>query len=202
MVARTTSLPAWRATQPRGALERHFVVCLRNIDIDQYSGRNKNNSLLWFARMTDEHAPPIFRANKRRKVLRKRPDSDDQDDDHAAPATVNSDRERGQTPMNGFSMEIEEGDDATSRTDLTRVRKPKKHGIAFSSSDRPTFRTQDDNQETALMVAEPQAIQEANNRFARPTGKAIVQDDRHMYVCHPRRVLIEKCRTDSVGRHT
>lgn len=137
--------------------------------------------------MTDEHAAPLFRANKRRKVLRKRPDSDDHDDDHASPATTKDGRERGQTPIDGSSTGIEEDDDATPKMDLSRMRKPKKHGIAFSSSDRPISRLQDENQETSLVVAEPQAIQEANNRFARPTGKAIVQDDKHMYVRHPRR---------------
>lgn len=186
MVARTTSPPRLPGAPPsRGGHWRHFTVCLHDLNINTLTETKKQSSSV-YQKMSDEHAAPLFRANKRRKVLRKRPDSDDQDDEHAVPATINSDRERGQTPINGSSMEFEE-DDATPKIDLSRMRKPKKHGIAFSSSDRPTYRPQDENQETSLVVAEPQALQEANNRFARPTGKAIVQDDKHMYVCHSKR---------------
>ncbi|KAM0718002.1 hypothetical protein Q7P37_006334 [Cladosporium fusiforme] len=127
--------------------------------------------------MTDDTAGPIFRANKRRKVIRKRPDSDDNDND-ATPAPASGSGEQDQSPTNASNTEPREDDGSTQKTDVSRMRKPKRHGIAFSSSDRATSRPQD--HETALVVAEPQSIQEQNSRFARQTGKAIVQDDKHM----------------------
>lgn len=132
--------------------------------------------------MADDPSGPIFRANKRRKVLRRRPDRDDDED--TTPATIMSSREERHSPINEKIAHFEEEEDVAPRPDAFRMRKPKKHGIAFSSSDRPSSRPQDENQETALVVAEPQSVQEQNSRFARPTGKAIVQDDKHMYVCH------------------
>lgn len=126
-------------------------------------------------KMEDSAHGPIFRANKRRKVFRKRAESDtNEDEPHVAADPV--------ALIDGNASEsVGEGDSAP-RPDITRVRKPKKHGIAFSSSERNSSRPQDENEETAMVVSEPHAMEQQNGRFTRQTGKAIVADDKHMCV--------------------
>jgi hypothetical protein len=126
---------------------------------------------------------PTFRANKRRKVFRKKAGSDvNTDEPHVAtslqPDQVPSTDEKPST--------IKDEEDTASRPDVARVRKPKKHGIAFSSSDRTSSRPQNDNEETALVVSEPQVVGQQNGRFTRQTGKTVVEDDKHMCVLPPR----------------
>lgn len=124
---------------------------------------------------------PVFRANKRRKVFRKRAESDDNNEDESRLAS--EDPVAGSLPTNEHAIKNEE--DTSSRPDVARMRKAKKHGIAFSSSDRSSSRPQHESEETALAIAEPPAVAQANGRFARQTGKAIVEDDKHMCVRHP-----------------
>lgn len=125
---------------------------------------------------------PTFRANKRRKVFRKRAGSDANDDE---PNIATSSRPDQAPPANEKFGVITGEEDTTSRSDITRVRKPKKHGIAFSSSDRTSSRPHNDNEETAVVISEPQAVEQQNGRFTRPTGKTIVEDDKHMCVLPP-----------------
>jgi hypothetical protein len=146
---------------------------------------------------------PIFRANKRRKVLRKRTGSDANNEEPHVATSLQLD----QVPSTDEKTSTIKGeDDPTSRPDIARVRKPKKHGIAFSSSDRTSSRPQNDNEETALVVSEPQVVEQQNGRFTRQTGKTIVEDDKHMCVLPTHRAfqLVHpfQIRTDSVGRHT
>jgi hypothetical protein len=124
---------------------------------------------------------PTFRANKRRKVFRKRVESDaNNDEPHVA--TTSTDQVPS-TIQDASTVTGEEN--ATSRSDIARVRKPKRHGIAFSSSDRSSSRLHNDNEETALVVSEHQPEEQQNGRFMRQTGKAIVEDDKHMCVLPP-----------------
>jgi hypothetical protein len=120
---------------------------------------------------------PSFRANKRRKVFRKRADSDANDNEPQLAGLAST------TEVNDSAAEGNE--DAASRPEITRVRKLKKHGIAFSSSDRPSSRPHNDNQETAMIISEPQAAEQENGRFTKQTGKAVVEDDKHMCVSPP-----------------
>jgi hypothetical protein len=125
---------------------------------------------------------PIFRANKRRKVFRKRAESDANDYEPHVATSLQPDR----VPLASANTGTITGDeDAASRSDIARVRKPKKHGIAFSSSDRSSSRPHNDNEENALIVLEPQPEEQQNGRFMRQTGKAIVEDDKHMCVLPP-----------------
>lgn len=122
-------------------------------------------------KMEDNTEGPVFRANKRRKVFRKRTGSDaNEDEPNVATDQVAS--------IDGNAGEI----DNAPLSDIARARKPKKHGIAFSSSDRTSSRPQNEDEETAMVVAEPHPMEQQNGRFTRQTGKAIVADDKHMCV--------------------
>jgi hypothetical protein len=125
---------------------------------------------------------PTFRANKRRKVFRKRAGSDANNDEPHVATSLQVDQV---PPTDEKTSAIKGEEDTTSRPDITRVRKPKKHGIAFSSSDQTSSRPHNDNEETALVVAEPQVVEQQNGRFTRQTGKTIVEDDKHMCVLPP-----------------
>ena len=139
---------------------------------------------------------PTFRANKRRKVFRKRAGSDANDDEpNAATTCALPDR----APSADEKTSIVPGEeDKISRPDIARVRKPKKHGIAFSSSDRTSSRPHDDNEETALVVSEPHIVEQENGRFTKQTGKIIVEDDKHMCV-YPPSELPHSCPNPSSG---
>jgi hypothetical protein len=141
---------------------------------------------------------PSFRSAKRQKVFRKRAESDTNDKE---PYVTKSHQ-----PTDGDIKTLLEDDDSPSRPEVTRVRRPKKHGIAFSTSDRSSSRPQNDNEETALIISEPQAVEQQNKRFMRQTGKAIIEDNKHMCVfATPRASLLahlSQSRTNSVGRHT
>lgn len=132
--------------------------------------------------MDDTANGPTFRANKRRKVFRKRAGSDDNDEEPHVATTSRPD----QVPLVEDKTSVIPGEEyTTSRSDITRVRKPKKHGIAFSSSDRISSRPHNDNEETALAISEPQVVEQQNGRFTKQTGKTIVEDDKHMCVLPP-----------------
>jgi len=126
---------------------------------------------------------PTFRANKRRKVFRKRAESDANDNE---PNVATTSSLPNQAPSTDEKTGIIPGEEDTApRPEITRVRKPKKHGIAFSSSDRTSSRPHNDNEETALVVSEPQTVEQQNGRFTKQTGETIVEDDKHMCVSPP-----------------
>lgn len=118
---------------------------------------------------------PTFRANKRRKVFRKRAGSVTNDDEPNIATSAPPDQATSASVMKDEA-------EASSRPDIARVRKPKKHGIAFSSLDRTSSRPHNDNEKTALVVSEPQIVEQQNGRFTKQTGKTIVEDDKHMCV--------------------
>jgi hypothetical protein len=132
--------------------------------------------------MAESADGPSFRANKRRKVFRKRAESDTNDDEPQL-ASLQPSGLVSTTDANDITGAGNEN--ATSRSDVSRVRKPKKHGIAFSSLDRPSPRPHNDNEETTMVISEPQAVEQENGRFTRQTGKAVVEDDKHMCVSPP-----------------
>lgn len=133
--------------------------------------------------MADSDTGPMFRANKRRKVFRKRPDDDADNNDETSPATTTTqDQRQDRTSTNEPTAALNKDDDeaGVSKASVPRPRRPRNYGIAFSSSDRPPSRPQ----ENALVVAQSQPAHPQINRFTRQTGKAVVEDDKHMYVCH------------------
>ena len=85
--------------------------------------------------------------------------------------------------------DLEQEDDANDDA-RPLVRRPiaRKYGIAFTSSAKPSQDELDStNEERAMVPMHPdreEAVQEAvqGKRFVKPTGKAIVMDDKHMYV--------------------
>jgi hypothetical protein len=127
---------------------------------------------------------PVFRATKRRKVFRKRADSNASGDEPHVASTI-QDPESTATTANGTNSTGEPHGEALSLSETTRVRRPKKHGIAFSSSDPNSSRPHNNNEETAMVVSEGQPQDVQNGRFARQTGRAVVVDDKHMCVLPP-----------------
>jgi len=131
--------------------------------------------------MEDKANGPVFRATKRRKVFRKRADSNASGDEPQVASTI-QDPESTATPANGSNSTAENHGDFLSLSETTRVRRPKKHGIAFSSSGPNSSRPQTTDEETAMVVSEGQSQDVQNGRFARQTGRAVVVDDKHMCV--------------------
>jgi hypothetical protein len=149
--------------------------------------------------MEDSANGPVFRATKRRKVFRKRADSDASGDEPNVASTVQGSET---ATTDGTNSAVETQGEALSLSETTRVRRPKKHGIAFSSSDPSSSRPHNNNEETAMVVSEGQPQDVQNGRFARQTGRTVVADDKHMCVLPPNKKLAFQLRTNCVGRHT
>jgi len=158
-------------------LHRHLTNPYQN----KFLTRSSSASSAIVPLMEDE-AGPIFRASKRRRVVRQRASATD--DQESEPGS----RTRDSTPaplqnenISGTDLNLEVPL-STTQIDLTRTRRPKKQGIAFNTqSSRP----RDSSDEKSLVLAEarvPELVQQSNERFVKPTGKAVVTDDRHMYV--------------------
>lgn len=115
----------------------------------------------------------LFRANKRRKVLRKR----NIDEDQASP------HERASDPLD--PSEIESAAGSHSPDILPTVKRPvaKKHGIGFTSSKRspPRDATATEVALVPRQAGSPQDLTQ-HDRFIKPTGKLDVIEDKHMYV--------------------
>jgi len=117
-----------------------------------------------------------FRANKRRKMFRKRKDTDAADDEATQDAPSTTDRARDSIDVGSQSPQ----------PNLLTQRRPavRKFGIGFTSSSRPqTQELEDNNEERAVIPMHPSREQNLvqTDRFIKPTGKVAVVDDRHMY---------------------
>ncbi|KAK0363985.1 hypothetical protein LTR02_003753 [Friedmanniomyces endolithicus] len=121
----------------------------------------------------DSTAEPLFRANKRRKVFRKRDGGKDYDGD-----------EIGTAPAEDVPASTNEERDESAGMVVPRARRPavRKHGIAFTSTGPATKQQLVDSEEMATIPAHPDREQKEvpGDRFVKPTGKAAVVDDRHM----------------------
>jgi len=133
--------------------------------------------------MEDNTNGPVFRATKRRKVFRKRADSDANSDEPYVASTAQG-PDATTTPVDATNNTADSHGDASTLPEAARVRRPKKHGIAFSSSDPFSSRLHS-NEETAVVVSEDQTQDLTNGRFARQTGRTVVADDKHMCVLPP-----------------
>jgi hypothetical protein len=139
--------------------------------------------------MEDGANNPVFRATKRRKVFRKRADSDASGDEPHVESVVQG-QDSTAAPADGTKSIVEASGDVSSLPETARVRRPKKHGIAFSSSDATSSRPYNNNEETAMVVSEAQTQDLQNGRFARQTGRTIVADDKHMCVLPPKEISL------------
>lgn len=148
--------------------------------------------------MTDEQPGEVlFRASKRRKVVRKRPHQDGPDDE---PSPLALAHESGTAITKHHQENDENGVDG-----MTRVQKKgpvKKFGIGFSSADSSRYTGQEQLEEQALIAVSEDGVSEIpkNDRFVRPTGRVGVTEDKHMYVL-PGGKYISRGSTNSVGWH-
>jgi hypothetical protein len=106
-----------------------------------------------------------FRANKRRKIFRKRHAND----------------EDGARAGDGHQEDALAADPEQSSALVKRPR-PKKHGIAFTGSGSLLGQTSTPSEETALVPVQKQPETDVQSeRFVKPTGKASVVEDKHLY---------------------
>lgn len=138
-----------------------------------------------------ESAGPLFRANKRRKVFRKRDEEATEDD-------ATNDRSGTDTSNAGIANAPASPESALH---IQRKSATRKHGIAFNSASKPQAQEVEHGEGMALMPVHPSREQNvvSTDRFVKPTGKAAVVDDRHMYVRDARRA---KSSANSVGWHS
>lgn len=119
---------------------------------------------------------PLFRASKRRKILRKRTGSDAS---NHSPVAVSNDAEALITKQSSDN-------DESIVTGVVRSQRKggiRKHGIGFTSGDA-SRNAEVQNEGQALVLADEDEAQGGmqSDRFVKPTGRVAVADDKHMYV--------------------
>lgn len=146
----------------------------------------------------EQPAEIIFRASKRRKVLRKATQQDGEENAHS-PSPV---KEEVATEIPTRSLERED-DGIGSFLRIQRKPGARKSGIAFSSMDNARRAGQDEEDNMALVLVSESGSSEMpkHDRFVRPTGRAEVTEDKHMYVLMSKNIAT-KGSTNSVGWHT
>ncbi|KAK0322211.1 hypothetical protein LTR82_006664 [Friedmanniomyces endolithicus] len=121
----------------------------------------------------DSTAESLFRANKRRKVFRKRDGGKDYDGD-----------EVGTAPPEDAPASMTDGHDDSAERVVPRARRPpgRRQGIAFTSTGPATKQELAPSEEMAMIPIHPDRELNAvpGDRFVKPTGKAAVVDDRHI----------------------
>ena len=126
----------------------------------------------------DDPQAPLFRPSKRRKVFRKRIAEEDDQAAELQEDAAELDESRGATDPSQ--------QDANEQQPVVRRPVAKKHGIGFSSSGtaNPGAGRQDVPTETALVPVVDKEAGDAlrSDRFTKPTGKASVVEDKHLYV--------------------
>lgn len=137
---------------------------------------------------------PLFRANKRRKVFRKR-------------ANLEGETAGDAAVSNSAAPAIREDESEGDDNDVSRIVRSqkktgaKKQGIAFTSSD-VVRSTDEEREEKALVVGAdeqaPALIQ--GDRFVKPTGRIVVTENKHMYVL-PRAYKRIRSSANGVGWH-
>lgn len=121
--------------------------------------------------MSDSIGAPtdaVFRANKRRKIYRKR-NVDDEDDGVSLPTEGASDV----------------GSEAQQRTQTVKRPVAKKYGIGFSTAGSKALPEETTPTVTAMVPFQGPELdddQAANDRFVKPAGKTAVVEDKHLYV--------------------
>jgi hypothetical protein len=117
----------------------------------------------------------LFRANKRRKIYRKRDLRDEEDEASEQPSST----------ANTLDELIASASEA-SQARSTAVKRPaaKKQGITFSANGPRDATTDLTNIETSVVPfsSVPDEDVSAIDRFIKPTGTAVVVEDKHLYV--------------------
>lgn len=133
----------------------------------------------------DLPSEPKFRANKRRKIYRRR--ADEEDGGHTALVAPNATNDAPEASV----VSLHDADDeaaakATRRADMPipkRSAPSRRGGVGFSSShaQRPV-RAEYEGDNLALVPTDTStgAVDFASSRFMAPTGQAVVKDDKHM----------------------
>lgn len=128
---------------------------------------------------------PIFRASKRRRIVRRKQDEDAFDDSTPLqtppPLQVTSQSLLGEATQNVTNI----ADESAQNDAPIRQRKPvtsKRGGIAFSSSgkQRDLNDNKQDSDEGQALVPAINVSEIANSRFIAPTGQIVSTDDKHM----------------------
>jgi hypothetical protein len=130
--------------------------------------------------MADTNEGPVFRASKRRKVIRKRRDDDELSGEdvttRTASTTVAGSKDKD------FETETREGSVSVSHVRPLGLRKG---GVAFSSTrninDSGTSSVVDTNAPPTPL----NPVEHAQARFVAPTGHVASADDKHMCVSLP-----------------
>lgn len=142
-----------------------------------------------------ESSEPLFRANKRRKVVRKRTDIPDESQN-----TADVDHEAAEISNQADPV----ADSSTAAIRFQRKPIGRKHGIAFASTEGRNG-AQEENEDRAIVLASASEGQDApgNDRFTKPTGRIAVTEDKHMYVAHMDDYhSLDRNGTNGVGWHT
>lgn len=133
--------------------------------------------------MSDE-APsePLFRANKRRKVFRRRDNPEEFDEGTSNRASTDG---RAVITKQERAANDENGDGEMVRV-LPRSG-ARKHGIGFSSAETRQLSQPEENTELAMVLANENESEQVpgSDRFVRPTGRIVATEDKHMYVPLP-----------------
>lgn len=128
---------------------------------------------------------PHFRASKRRRVFRKRPD---EDEEPSAPGAHAAEAQSTVPTIDPVSTrENEDGDGegrGLSAAEIIRRRRlanNRKGGVGFSISEsQRNSIARDEDSAMAIMKPEQTAVEMVQNRFTAPTGIVINEDDKHM----------------------
>ncbi|SMY25066.1 unnamed protein product [Zymoseptoria tritici ST99CH_1A5] len=126
--------------------------------------------------MSDDNATPapeaLFRANKRRKIYRKR--NHDEDD---------NDIEKSLSAANTLDELIATASEAAqARTTVVKKSAAKKQGIGFSANGPRDATAESTNVETSIVPFQPDLHEDVSaiDRFIKPTGTAVVVEDKHL----------------------
>jgi hypothetical protein len=145
--------------------------------------------------MDEVEKEPLFRANKRRKVVRRRAEVEDKSD---------SADDGDQEPMISNLAPIAD-EDGSAAVRVQRRPNVRKHGIGFTSTSSRRDESAAETEDTALTRADADGAQDmpGSDRFVRPTGRVAVAEDKHMYVAfNNTQYLYEWGSTNSVGWHS
>lgn len=132
---------------------------------------------------------PMFRASKRRKVMRKRA-NDDSSDQASSQAPISARPTDIAVALSApetstYQERVTEEEQGGPAEQVLRQRKPlgaRKRGIGFSNSITPRASATDDATEagSSAMVPTETTVEFAASRFVAPTGHVAITDDRHM----------------------
>jgi hypothetical protein len=146
--------------------------------------------------MDEVEKEPLFRANKRRKVVRRRAEAEDKSD---------SADDGDQEPMISNLAPIAD-EDGSAAVRVQRRPNVRKHGIGFTSTSSRRAENAGETEDMALVRVDADGAQDdvpGSDRFVRPTGKVAVAEDKHMYVdITNTQYLAEWGSTNSVGWHS